>query len=789
MNKNNSNTPVAEKYPDYRFHVSESVINTSGKKMLGTLFIDGMAFESESDSLIENAFNDLKAYLVAVGKEGDISLWSHLVKERVLLDDEYHFTNDFLKRFTKKYLATFVGEKFYKCSYYLTFGLPYSNVDAGIERLEDILVQAEKLLKPFNATILEIEGDYISEPADYLSLLLNKRHNKIPLSGNPLSESISDSEWYFGNDVLELRNNDADNKIFATNYVVKDFPILTVPGQWDFLLKLPYEFIVTQSFIFQSPGRTIKAIDAQLNKLNSTNDAALTQIEELELGKEVVTSGEGLFGSYHCVMTIFGDTPEDARRNGVKVSGEFITTGKGFRFIRATGGASPEVFFSHMPLSKKRPLHTQRTVANLACTFSMHNYSTGKKSGNPIGDGTAIMPLKTVADGLYYYNTHYSDPLKNVTGKPMAGHLLLLGASETGKTTFEGTSAGFLQRFNPCMFVVDFNRSTELFVRGYGGSYFALKAGEYTGLNPWQIADADDPAIGQQLIAFLREWVKTLAYDNQGNPPTDKEAKELSRAVGMIMKLPRETRRTGKLLEYITPASDLYERVSKWCDDGDYAWAVDSPDNTFDPLDKTNRKVGFDTTVILKKVNDMIHPACQPTLAILFFFKDLMQRDGELMLSVIEEFWMPANFPLTQELILSSLKAGRMRGEMMWLTSQSPEDAINCKIFAALVQQTTTKVFLPNPDAEWEGYKKVGLTEKEFRKLKALRKDSRTMLVKQSGSSCFVKMDLYGFDEFLPVISGTSKGLAIFDRMKDEMSVKNPDIWIPEFIKRVNSDD
>lgn len=185
----------------------------------------------------------------------------------------------------------------------------------------------------------------------------------------------------------------------------------------------------------------------------------------------------------------------------------------------------------------------------------------------------------------------------------------------------------------------------------------------------------------------------------------------------------------------------------------------------------------------------MIHPACQPTLAILFFFKDLMQRDGELMLSVIEEFWMPANFPLTQELILSSLKAGRMRGEMMWLTSQSPEDAINCKIFAALVQQTTTKVFLPNPDAEWEGYKKVGLTEKEFRKLKALRKDSRTMLVKQSGSSCFVKMDLYGFDEFLPVISGTSRGLAIFDRMKDEMNIKNPDTWIPEFIKRVNNDD
>lgn len=88
------------------------------------------------------------------------------------------------------------------------------------------------------------------------------------------------------------------------------------------------------------------------------------------------------------------------------------------------------------------------------------------------------------------------------------------------------------------------------------------------------------------------------------------------------------------------------------------------------------------------------------------------------MLSIIEEFWMPANFPMTQSMIKSALKAGRMKGEMMWLTSQSPEDAINCAIFAALVQQTATKILLPNPDAKWEGYKEIGLTEKSLKNSK-----------------------------------------------------------------------
>ena len=76
-----------------------------------------------------------------------------------------------------------------------------------------------------------------------------------------------------------------------------------------------------------------------------------------------------------------------------------------------------------------------------------------------------------------------------------------------------------------------------------------------------------------------------------------------------------------------------------------------------------------------------------------------MQREGRLMVTVVEEFLMPANFPLTQALMKQILKAGRLKNEFMILSSQSPEDAINCEIFAAIVQQTATKIFLPNPDA------------------------------------------------------------------------------------------
>ncbi|EOQ5944134.1 conjugal transfer protein, partial [Escherichia coli] len=348
--KNSDNMDVAREYPDYRFHITDSIIFTSDRKMLASLVVAGIPFETENDNVLTNLFNSVKNFLIGLGKEGDLYLWTHLIKKRITIDGEWNFDNAFLSRFSKKYLALFTSSAFYKSTWYLTFGIPYDDVDTGIERMNEMTQQAQKALQPFNASVLSVHNTYISEVADYLSLLLNTEHNMIPLSSTPLSSSICDSEWYFGADVLELRNNESDSKKFATNYILKDFPIETTPGQWDFLLKQPYEFILTQSFIFESPTKTLKNIDSQLNKLQSANDAAKTQQEELEAGKEAVAAGITLFGSLHCALTVFGDAPDQARSNGIKLSAEFITSGKGFRFSRASL-ASPFVFFSHMPLN------------------------------------------------------------------------------------------------------------------------------------------------------------------------------------------------------------------------------------------------------------------------------------------------------------------------------------------------------------------------------------------------------------------------------------------------------
>ncbi|MFA2151488.1 hypothetical protein ACD950_26475, partial [Escherichia coli] len=65
---------VPREYPDYRFHVTDSIIFTSDRKMLASLVVEGIPFETENDNVLTNLFNSVKNFLIGLGKEGDLYL-------------------------------------------------------------------------------------------------------------------------------------------------------------------------------------------------------------------------------------------------------------------------------------------------------------------------------------------------------------------------------------------------------------------------------------------------------------------------------------------------------------------------------------------------------------------------------------------------------------------------------------------------------------------------------------------------------------------------------------------
>ena len=166
-----------------------------------------------------------------------------------------------------------------------------------------------------------------------------------------------------------------------------------------------------------------------------------------------------------------------------------------------------------------------------------------------------------------------------------------------------------------------------------------------------------------------------------------------------------------------------------------------------------------------------------------------MVKNYELILSLVEECWLPLLYPTPQKMILDTLKTGRKMGEFLLLITQSPEELIKSPIFPAIVQQTPTKILLPNPDAEYKneqggGYSRIGLTEKEFSKLQKLALDSRTFLIKQGHNSSFATMNLYGFSDEITVLSSTKGNVQLLDKILSLLpqDTKSEE-WLPIFYK------
>lgn len=324
------------------------------------------------------------------------------------------------------------------------------------------------------------------------------------------------------------------------------------------------------------------------------------------------------------------------------------------------------------------------------------------------------------------------------------------------------------------------NRGMDIFIRALDGDYFAIEEGRPTGINPFQFED------GPKLRDFLNDLVVGCANDGSITC-TSEEQNQIKNAIDTVMSLPVPLRRFSALLQSI-PArggNELHARLLKWCNteenQGRFAWVLDNPVNQFDPDDF--KIVGFDVGSILKEN----YQPTEPLLACLLYLKSQMVKKHSLLCTVVEEFWLPLKYKTPQEMMLDVLKTGRKRGEFMILVTQSPEEAVNSPIFPAIVQQTPTKILLPNPDAEYKneqggGYSRIGLTQKEFIQLQRLALDSRTFLIKQGHQSSFGVLDLYGFDDEISVLSGTTKNVELLDEILTNFE-KQPisDVWLPIF--------
>ena len=155
--------------------------------------------------------------------------------------------------------------------------------------------------------------------------------------------------------------------------------------------------------------------------------------------------------------------------------------------------------------------------------------------------------------------------------------------------------------------------------------------------------------------------------------------------------------------------------------------------------------------------------------------------DGRRVAIFMDEFWKLLDDPSFEELAKNKLVTIRKQDGFLAMFTQSPKQVLQSPIAFAIIGQTATKIFLPNPEADYDDYVNgFKVTEREFEIIKGLGEKSRKFLIKQGSGSVVAQLNLRGFDDELAVLSGNTATSLLAEKIVKELG-SHPDNWLSEF--------
>ena len=670
--------------------------------------------------------------------------------------------------------------------------------DASLE-LADALDVCGKLVQTVQASLARYEpellgayrdGDqWCSSLLEYLGLLANGEWRRMPLSRGPVNEALVSTRLLFGNEAIEYRT--PSETYVGAMLGIKEYPTPSVVGMYDRLLSAPFPLVLTQSFVFLTKAAAQSLLQRQFNRMANAGDFAVSQAAQLKEALDALTSNEFVMGDHHFSLLVLAPidcAPDDrsAISNGRRLKTLDDRVALARSLLADTGMlvaredlALEAAFWAQLPGNfPLRPRKAPVTSRNFAAMAPFHNYPSGRATGNHWGDALAL--LVTSARSPYYFSLHASDPAQADGGsRKDTGHTLICGPTGSGKTVFIGFLIAMLCRQNVTQVIFDKDHGLEILVRALGGEYLPLQNGTPTGFNPLQL-----PATAAN-VEFLKMWLRALTATRTravgAAIDTVREQADLDQALRGTLALDAPARRLSRLVEFLDPTDPegLHARLSRWCAGcrGEYAWVFDNPADTLIPRLSGRSVIGFDVTEFLD--NEIARAPV--TLYLFHLVRQLL--DGRRLVCWMDEFWRLLADPAFESFAKDGPKTWRKLNGVMSLATQSASDVLGSPISRTLVEQTPTKVFFPNADADFAEYTQgLGLTEREFKLVKQqLQPGSRMFLVKQGHYSVVCQLDLQGFAAELAVMSGRRSHLEHLRRIIAEVGAE-PGAWLPLFL-------
>ncbi|MBX7459248.1 VirB4 family type IV secretion/conjugal transfer ATPase [Qipengyuania sp. 1NDH17] len=755
--------------------VDEHTVLLRDGSLMTAIQVPGLLFETEdSDAL--NAHAATREVMLRSTLDARFVMYHHVIRRRVAVELEAEFPDPISRHIDARWKERLGSGQLFVNDQFITLIRRPARGKAGlVERiskkakgrkqqleadpkdLRGLRAAAQGLvasLQAYGATVL---GDYVgpqgnvnSEMLELLSALYNGEMRPVrkPSDDVDLGMMLPYRRVSFGLDALEMRGSGSPD--FGAMLGLKDYPEATSPGLLDGLLRLPFEMVVSESYAPAERQTARERMDLAIRRLKSADEEAVAERADMMAARDALGNGAVGFGDHH--LTVMVKESSLARLDDATAACAAALGDTGAIAVREDTNLEP-AFWGQFPGNEgylvRRALISS---ANMASFGSLHGFALGQAQGNHWGE--AVTLLETTSATPFFFNFHHGD----------LGNFSVIGPSGSGKTVVMNFLAAQAQKFSPRTILFDKDRGAELFVRGIGGRYDSIRAGEPTGFNPMALPDTP----GNR--AFLRDWLGVLL---KANGP--EEDATIAAAVDAAYANDASLRRLRHFKELLSGTrrpqpGDLADRLGAWINSGENAWLFDNAD---DQLDLTARVLGFDMTALLE--NPKLRT---PTMMYLFHRID-ERLDGKPTMILIDEGWKALDDEVFAARIRDWLKTLRKRNALVGFATQSARDALESRISTALVEQTATMVFMPNSRARVEDYcDGFGLTSHELALIRTLPAHSRCFLVRQPDASVVVRLDLSGAPEVLTLLSGRESSVRRLDLLREAMGDAPAD-WFP----------
>jgi type IV secretion system protein VirB4 len=620
-------------------------------------------------------------------------------------------------------------------------------------------------LQAYGARVLRVVergGVWHSEPLEFLVQLVNGGMPRpMALPRMKLAEALSTKRLFFGRNAVEIRGASPDDTRFGALISVSEYPALTGPGMLNPMLRVPHEFIVTQSFAIIDKPIAMTQIDRVGRQIEMSDEAGSVVAEHISDARDELLSSESIYGHHHLSVLCLGRDMDEVTKC-VTDCGTALTDVSAI-WVREDLNCEP-AFWAQLPGNASYIARSSMISSkNMAGFSSLHNYPSGQASGTHWG--TPISVLETTSQTAYFFNFHVRD----------LGNFTVTGPSGSGKTVFLGFISAQAQRVRPRpkLVLVDKDRGLEIFVRALGGQYEVLRAGEPTGFNPLRLSDnGSNREFLFQLFSFMLRRADGIGHSTR-------EEQVIRNAITQVLAAPPEGRTLDEFAELLRGAmragdDDLYARLQPWIREDQRGWLFNNAEDTFSMASI----FGFDMTSVL---DDPVNR----TAALMYIFHRLDELlDGQPVMIFLDEGWRLLDDEVFSYFIKDKLKTIRKQNGVIGFGTQSAADIVNSKLAHTLIEQSATNIFFPNPKADEASYcGAFRLSAREVRWIRTTPAESRSFLIKHDQDSVIARLNLRGMPELIKVLSGRTETVAELDALRARVG-DDPQAWLPVFMGR-----